>query len=115
MRTALYDDETHEFLGYLVNDNGSWSAQTVFGYTIERTASKEAAEHIIREQGLVYLKGVWQYFDKDEDNWFSCTISGATEHQVTVIRTNELGYQVPELYKMSILKDPDENTLVKSA
>lgn len=115
MKRALHDDETHDFLGYIVHENGSWNAQTIFGYTIARTPTEAEAESVIRERGLAYLKGVWQYFDKEEQDWFACIINEAYEHRVSVIRTNEMGYQEPDLYKMVTLKDPNENTLIKSS
>lgn len=113
MKTPIYNEDTHELHGYLVQDITGWQAQTVFGYTIERTASQQDAERVLRERGLSYTKGVWNYLDPDEREWFPCVISEAQEQRVTVIRTNELGYQEPELYKMVMLKLPSEDVLVK--
>lgn len=114
-KTAFYDEETDDFLGNLVQDLTGWQAQTVFGYTIARTDSQSAAEDALREQGLTYLKGVWQYYDKDEYDWFSCILRDANEHRVTVIRTNALGYQTSEDFKMVVIKEPTDQVLVKSS
>lgn len=114
-KTPIYSEEEHEFLGNLVKDSTSWLAQTIFGYTMARTDTKEEALEIIRTKGLSYLMGTWQYYDKDDHDWFPCVIQEAGEHKVTVIRTNILGYQDPDDYKRVILKDPDENLLIKNS
>ena len=108
------DDHDHEFLGYLVQDTSGWQAQTIFGYTIARTETREDAEAILNEQGLTYLMGIWQYFDKDEQEWFPCVVKEAYEHRVTVIRTNAMGYQDPDDYKFVTIQKPTENVLIKS-
>jgi len=113
-RTPLYHDDDHELLGFIAEENNSWVAQTVFGYTIERTDSKKDAERALHQQGRKFLKGVWQYFDKDDQEWFSCVIKEANEHRVTVVRTDSMGTQDPHSYKVAILLNPTENTLVKS-
>lgn len=115
MKEAIHDDEDKVFLGYVVRDNGSWTAQTIFGYIIERTATREAAEQAVHTKGRSYLGGTWQYFDTDEQQWFPCTIKEAHEHRVTVIRTNDMGYQDPESYKLVILKEPKEDRLIKNS
>ena len=114
-KTALYHEENNEFIGYLVQETTGWLAQTIFGYTIARTTSREDAEAIIREKGLTYLTGIWQYYDKDDHDWFPCVLKEANEHRVTVIRTNVLGYQDPDDYKFYTIDDPTEEKLVKSA
>jgi hypothetical protein len=114
-RTAIYRKDDNEFLGYVVQDTASWLAQTIFGYTIERTASRAAAEAAVRTQGLSFLMGVWQYYDKDDRAWYPCVIQEANEHRVTVIRTNVMGYQEPDTYKKVTLLNPTENTLIKSS
>lgn len=114
-KTAIYREDDDEFLGYVTKDATSWLAQTIFGYTIERTDSRQAAEAVVRERGLGYLMGVWQYYDKDDRAWCPCVIQEANEHRVTVIRTNAMGYQEPDSYKKVILVNPTENTLIKSS
>ena len=113
-KIPLYSDEEHELLGLLVEDNNSWIAQTVFGYVIERTTSRKAAEAVLRQQGLRYLSGVWQYFDSDEQDWFPCILKDITENRVTIIRTDSMGSEDPATYKMVTLLHPTENTLIKS-
>lgn len=115
MKEPIYHEDDKELLGVLVDSNGSWQAQTVFGYAIARFSTRDEAETFIHEQGRGFLKGTWQYYDKDDHDWFACIIKEATEHSVTVIRTNSQGYQEPDLYKRVILKNPDENSLVKSS
>ena len=115
MKTAFNRAEDNEFLGYVTKDNTSWLAQTIFGYTIERTNTQKEAENILLEKGLGYLLGNWQYFDKDDHDWFPCIIQEAYEHKVIVVRTNALGYQDPDDYKRVILESPDENILIKNS
>ena len=112
-KTAIQHKETHELLGYVAKDSTSWLAQTIFHYTIERTTSPEDAERIVRERGLAFLMGTWNYFDKDEREWFPCVIKEAYEHRVIVIRTNVMGYQDPDTYKVVTIANPSEDKLVK--
>ena len=114
MRQPIYDEDKKEIIGYLVKDHSSWDAQTIFGYTITRAETEAAAVAALHNQGRNYLKGVWQYYDKDEHEWHPCTIQSASETLVTVVRTNPMGYQTPESYKLVILKHPDENSLIKN-
>lgn len=113
VKTPIYNEDTHDLYGFLVKDITGWQAQTIFGYTIERTTSQEDAEKVLRERGLLYLKGTWNYLDPDDREWYPCVISDATERRVTVIRTNELGFQNQDDFKMVILNEPSEDTLVK--
>ncbi len=115
MTTSIYHEETNEFLGNVAKTSAGWQAQTIFGYPMAQTDTREQAERIVRETGLTYLDGIWHYYDKDEHDWFPCVIKEAYEHRVIVIRTNELGYQEPERYKYVTIKDPAENTLVKAS
>lgn len=86
----------------------------MFGYTIERTVDRAAAESVLREKGLSFLTGVWQYFDKEDSAWHACVLQEVYEHQVTVVRTNAMGYQDPDDYKIVRLVRPTENELIKS-
>ena len=113
-RTPYYRADDKELLGFLAQDTVGWQAQTVFGYTISRTATEADAQRVLREQGLAILMGVWQYFDGDDHQWHSCVLKEAQEHRVTVIRTNAMGYQDPDDYKLYVIKDPTDNTLVKA-
>lgn len=114
-KTPLYHEENNEFIGYLVRDISGWQAQTIFGYTIARTTNESDAEKVIREKGLTYLGGIWQYYDSDDYDWFPCVIKEASEHRVTVTRTNALGYQDPDDFKFFTIEDPTEEKLIKSA
>ena len=113
-KTPLYREDDKLLLGLLVDDTAGWQAQTIFGYTIARAETKNDAVRILHERGPDYLKGVWQYFDTDDRDWYPCIIKQAQEHQVTVIRTNVLGYQDQDAYKHVIIDDPNETNLVKS-
>jgi hypothetical protein len=108
-----YDD--NEFLGFVVDDGNSWQAQTIFGYQIVRTSSENKAEAVLRETGPTFLKGLWQYYDDEDRDWFPCVIKQAFEKRVLVNRTTELGYQDPDDYKQVMIENPTENTLVKSS
>lgn len=113
MKIPIYREDDEEFLGNLVKDATSWQVQTIFGYTIARTETQEEAEKLLRTQGLGSLLGVWQYYDKDEGQWFPCVIQEAYEHKVIIQRTNAMGYIDPDDFKRVVLKDPDENSLIK--
>ncbi len=108
------EDDDNELLGFVCQDGGGWQAQTIFGYPIDRADSKQAAERIVRENGLEYLTGLWQYFDSDDQQWHPCIIKEAYEHRATVIRTTPLGYQDPDDYKIVSIKDPSETNLAKA-
>lgn len=111
VRVTREDDG--ELLGFVVHDGTSWEAQTIFGYVIERTTDRATAERIVREQGLGYLMGVWQYFDRDDQQWHSCILKEAYEHRVTVIRTTPMGYQDPDDYKIVAIDNPTDTNLIK--
>lgn len=113
-KTPLNHPDDDAFLGFVVQDAAGWQAQTIFGYTIARVESQQDAESALREQGLKYLTGVWQYYDKEDYDWYPCILKEANEHHVTVIRTNALGFQDPDDYKMVTLKDPTDQVLIKS-
>lgn len=114
-KTPFYDEDTNEFLGFIVADGDSWQVQTIFGYLIARTNTRQEAERTLYRLGSTYLKGIWQYYDKDDKDWFPCVIKKAFEHQVIVNRTNTLGYQDEENAKQVILEDPTDSDLVKSS
>lgn len=105
--------ENNELLGYVVSAAGSWQAQTIFGYTMQITPDEASARQLVLENGLSYLKGVWQYFDSDEREWHPCVINEANPLQVRVTRTTEMGYLDPEIAKTVIIKKPDETNLIK--
>lgn len=112
-KTPYYDEDTQEFLGFIVTDGSGWQTLTIFGYLIAHAGSQQQAELVLRQQGLSYLKGVWQYYDEEDKDWFYCVIKKAFEQYVTVNRTNALGYQDPEDYKQVVIENPSEITLIK--
>jgi len=114
-KTPYYRIDDNELLGYIANSGTSWQALTIFGYQIARTETERDAENVLKEGGLSYLMGTWQYYDKDDREWFPCVIKEAYEHRVIVNRTNVLGYQDPEDYKQVVIEGPSENNLIKSA
>lgn len=103
-----------ELLGFIDQDSAGWTAQTLFGYVFARDDNKESVEQAVRAQGLTILQGVWHYYDKDEKAWFSCVLKEAFENRVIVIRTNAMGYQDPDDYKVVTLVHPTETNLVKA-
>lgn len=106
--------ESNELLGFVTKDTTGWRAQTIFGYDISRTATEEEAEKLLREKGLSFLMGVWQYLDPDDGKWHPCILKEAYEQRVTVIRTNFMGYQDPDDYKIVTIENPTETELVKN-
>lgn len=113
-RIPIRHEDNGELLGFIQQDKTGWDAQTVFGYSISRTTDQAAAERIVREGGLSFLKGVWQYYDVDDQEWHACVLKGAYEHHVTVLRTTTLGYSDPNDYKIVTIQSPDETNLVNS-
>jgi len=113
-KTPINREDDGELLGFVAGSGGNWQAQTVFGYTMTRTTSKEAAEQAVREDGLKFMTGVWQYYDKDDGSWHSCIIKEANQVNVTVIRTNSMGYQDRDNYKLVTIQSPDETNLIKT-
>lgn len=113
MKRPIYREDDDEHLGYVVRDDVGWQAQTLFGYTITRTETEHDAEVAVRERGLSFLMGVWQYLDKDDRDWHTCIIKEANPTRVIVIRTNVMGYQDPDDYKLVTLHKPTDETLIK--
>lgn len=103
-----------ELLGLIRQVPGGWESRTIFGYVFARSSSREDAEQIVREQGLRVLKDLWHYLDPDEADWFPCILQVVTPDQVTVIRTNAMGYQEPARYKRVEIKRPDDTRLIKA-
>ena len=114
-KIPFYSEDTDEFLGFLSTDGSTWQAQTIFGYLIARADTLEAAEAVLIDKGPTYLKGVWQYYDTDDQDWFYCVIKKAYEQMVIVNRTNALGYQDKNDYKQVIIENPEETNLVKTS
>ena len=119
MNTAFYkdpvnDDDDGDLLGFTVEDSVGWQAQTVFGYPIARASSQGEAAKIIRERSRGFLKGVWQYLDDNEGSWYPCVIKSANELQVTVTRTNAMGFQEINDSKLVIIRNPSELNLQKT-
>lgn len=113
-KRAIYRDDDKELLGFVAQNGSGWQAQTMFGYGISMAETDDAAEQIVRREGLVYLTGLWQYLDKDDKEWHPCILKEANQQQVTVIRTNFMGYQDPDDFKLVTIKEPSETNLVKS-
>lgn len=107
-------EDDGELLGFVVRDSVGWVAQTLFGYPIGRANDQQKASGLVRENGLGFLTGVWQYYDEDDRAWYPCVIKEAYEQQVTVIRTTPFGYQDPDDYKIVRIRNPDETNLIKS-
>lgn len=103
-----------ELLGYVEKETSGWSAQTIFGYVFARDATQAAVEEVVRMQGLSILQGLWQYYDKDERKWFPCVLKEVFPTRVIVIRTNAMGYQDPDFYKLVSIQHPQDTDLVKS-
>ncbi len=113
-KTPITRDEDGELLGFVAEDAGSWTAQTLFGYVFERAATRADAEKAVRRDGLSVLQGVWSYYDRDDKQWFPCVLKEAYENKVTVIRTGAMGYQDPDDYKLVTISMPTETDLVKA-
>ena len=114
-KTPYFREDDNELLGFIAHDGTSYQALTIFGAQISRSATRVEAENILRDRGLTYLMGIWQYYDKEDKDWFPCVIKEAYEHKVIVNRTTELGFQDPDDYKQVLLEDPTENDLVKAS
>lgn len=113
-KTRVRDIDSGESLGFVVHDGASWQAQTIFGYEISRVTTKKEAEAVLQSEGSDYPKGVWQYYDKSDNVWYSCVLREIYENRVVAIRTNVLGYEESALYKRVIINHPSEINLVKS-
>lgn len=113
-KRAIKREDDGELLGFVAQDATSWDAQTIFGYSITRTEDEAAAEKVVREQGLSFLMGTWEYLDSEDHKWHVCILKEAYENRVTVIRTTAMGYQDPDDYKMVTIRNPSEVNLIKS-
>ena len=114
-KTPIIRSDDDELLGFIVQISaGSWEARTVFDYIITRTTDRQSAEETVRRDGLKFLSGIWQYYDKDDYDWHPCVIKEANQTNVTVVRTNVMGYQDPDNYKLVVIESPDETRFLKS-
>ncbi len=112
-RTPVIREDDGELLGYVCRESSGFTARTLFGYILARTESAESAEMIVRNEGLLVLKGMWRYYDSSEKEWFACILTEVFENKVIVTRTNELGYQDPAWHKVVTIKNPDDTILQK--
>lgn len=103
-----------ELLGYVKKEASGWAAQTLFGYVFARASDQASAEEAVRSQGLAILQGIWQYYDKQDKAWYPCLLKEVFPNRVIVIRTNTMGYQDPEFYKLVSIVHPQETDLIKS-
>jgi len=113
-KTPVYSIDDDALLGFVVSDGTTWQVLTIFGYLISRASTRQQAEEVMQDRGPTFLKGVWQYYDREDREWFDCVIKKAYEQRVIVNRTNSLGYQDPEDYKQVVIENPTENDLIKS-
>ena len=113
-RIPIIREDDGEMLGCIEQSRKDWTAQTIFGYVFARSDKRDAVEEAVRSQGLIILQGLWQYFDKDDNEWYPCILKEVYENKVTVIRTTPLGYQDPDDYKIVTLADPTETVLIKA-
>src|SRR5690606_11670042 len=90
----FYRDDDGTLVGVIARDATSWLAQTIFGYTIARTTSRKDAEEVLLRSGLSSLRGVWQYFDADEKEWFPCVIQEANEKKSCLPVRTSTAYRV---------------------
>jgi hypothetical protein len=113
-REPITREDDNELLGFVEKDSAGWRALTIFGYTFARASDRETVVQKVREQGLATLMGTWQYFDKDDQAWYPCVLKEVYENRVVVIRTNAMGYQDPDDYKLVTIVKPTETNLIKS-
>jgi hypothetical protein len=113
-KIPIIREDDGELLGYIAKESSGYTAQTIFGFILARTEDKASAEMIVRNEGLLVLKGMWRYYDESERDWYACILSEVFENKVIVIRTNELGYQDPAWHKVVTLKSPDDTMLQKA-
>lgn len=113
-KIPIIREDDGELLGFIEQSKTGWTAQTIFGYVFARDTDRAAVEEAVRSQGLLILQGVWQYFDKDDHAWYPCILKEVYEKKVTVIRTNAMGYQDSDDYKLVTIVGPTETNLVKA-
>jgi hypothetical protein len=113
-KIPIHHEDTGELLGFVFRDSVGWDAQTIFGYSITHTDDQASAEKLVREKGLSFLMGIWQYLDQDDNQWHTCILKEVYEHKVTVIRTTAMGYQDPDDYKTVVINAPTETNLIKT-
>lgn len=114
VKKPIIREDDGELLGFTEKGSAGWTAQTIFGYVFARSDNETAVEEAVRSQGLLVLQGLWQYFDKKDHAWHPCILKEVFETRVVVIRTNEMGYQDPDTYKLVTITAPNETNLIKS-
>lgn len=96
--------DDNELAGFVRPLGILWEACTVFGYPFATAPSEQAAEALVREQGLSIMTGVWRYYDADDEAWYPGLIQEAAPDRVRVQRVSEHGYPDPEHREPVILE-----------
>lgn len=112
-RIPVLNAEDGTMYGFVAKQANGWVALLRFGYPIARTATRDEAENVLRNESGVILNGVWQYYDKDDKDWFPCILKKIQDHKVTVARVNDMGYTDVMDDKRVELIHPDETVLIK--
>jgi hypothetical protein len=109
----IHRQDDGELLGFVTNTKNAWSARTIFGYEFAVTESRDDAIRQVKEKGLSFLMGVWQFYDKHSKEWRPCIIKEARPDQVTIIRTNMFGLEDPDERGMQTISNPTSMWLRK--
>ena len=106
----VYRKEDNELLGYLlpVAQSDLWLPATVFSYPLGKACSERDAVSLLEDIGLGSLLDRWEFFDSDQEDWFSCTIVEADPDKIK-ITVSDFGY--PDIYQTRTITKPDHTTV----
>ncbi|MEU7898558.1 hypothetical protein AB0B45_37565 [Nonomuraea sp. NPDC049152] len=88
MKEIVREDDG-ALLGYVGRAEGGWQPMTVFGYPLGPAAGEDAAEELVRREGLDRLAGRWEF--RSDGGWYSCVLQEADLARVR-IRPTDPGY-----------------------
>ena len=106
---TIYREEDNEKIGRIrkVSEN-VWQPETIFGCSIGKASSKELATEHIEKIGMDCLIDVWEIFDSEIQDWFSCKLNEINENKVSAIIT-DFGHK--RVYEIVNVNPPFANTL----
>ena len=107
----IYRADDNEFIGYILERDQMWLPLNLFGYPLDSPVSTcEEAVKIVNDRGLASLAETWQYYDENQEGWFSCSIVEVKKDSLT-LRITDYGH--PNALQTFTLHNPSVRTIRK--
>lgn len=106
----VYRKEDNELLGCIlpVPTVDMWVPATLFSYPLGEATTKGDAIRLLENIGLDSLLDPWEFFDSEQDDWYTCTIVEANPDKV-VITISDFGH--PAVYATRSIAKPNQQTI----